>query len=118
MLATIANTLAQQWAESDLMTADEIQREINSSGKSVGDAIMILSRRPNRLWFLKKGSDWGQALADFAYAYPEKGGSTGPERDIDHLFTLVSRGQTSNYRFTILDQHVDAFGNVVPNNTS
>lgn len=117
-LAIIANALAHQpSSKSDPITAEEIQQEINSSGKSVGDAIMNLSRRPNRLWYLYKGPDWGKALADFAYANPNMGGSMGRERNIVHIFTLVSRAQTSNYRFTILDQRVDECGNVVSNKT-
>ena len=33
------------------------------------------------------------------------------------IFTLVMRAQTSNYRFTVLDDHVDECGNVAANKT-
>ena len=115
-LAEFANSLAQQQEPGgDAITAEEIRQEMASSGKPVGDAIVSLSSRLDRMWYLQKGPGWGQVLADFAYANPNKGGPTGQERKIVHSFTLVARAQTSNYRFTVLDSHVDECGNVVLN---
>ena len=116
-LAELANTFARQHGFiSNQMTAEEIRQDMASSGRSIGDAIMSLSSRLDRKWYLQKGPTWGRVLADFAYANPNKGGPLGNERNIVQIFTLLTgRTQTSNYRFTILDSHVDECGNVVPN---
>lgn len=113
-LAEVANKMVTDAGFSTSITANEIEQEMNRSGKSARKAIKDLLWKKYQLP-LPTGAEWGKALADWASGNPCSAGYADSEgnRPINALLLRLLRGQLSNYWETVKHFTVDDDGNLV-----
>lgn len=112
-LAMAASNYASSPEFSCHITAEDIQLRMSETGFAAAKAIEGIWQ--SRTFTEGKGTDWGRCLAEVAFDYEAPAGIPNQDgvRSVVHIFELLQRARSSNYKFTVENTFVDGEGKVV-----